>query len=241
LVIVTLGLALGLSAVIFSFVNFFLLRPLPVRDENTVVLARSAHPQQNGNRPRLSYGDFVDFKAQTQTVEELVAMSMGTGALTGQGDARRVSVSAASEGLFRVWDLEALHGRRFFASEDSIGQAPVLLLAHGFWEREFGSDRRVVGKTLTLDGEARTVVGILTPAIEVGRFSEIDMWIPLGQSSPSLDRERRDLTVTGRRKPGVTTEQVSSEFATIAARLQKEQGSPDRADRSGPYALPDSG
>ena len=81
-VIVTLGLALGLSAVIFSFVTFFLLRPLPVRDEETMVLARSAHPQQSGNRPRLSYGDFVDFKEQTKTVEELVAMSIRTGALT---------------------------------------------------------------------------------------------------------------------------------------------------------------
>ncbi len=227
-VIVTLGLALGLSAVIFSFVSFFLLRPLPVRDEKTMVLARSAHPQQNGARPRLSYADFVDFKAQTRTVEELVAMSMGTGALTGQGDAKRVSVAAASEGLFRIWDLEVIHGRRFLASEDAAGQTPVLLLGHGFWAREFGSNPGIVGKALTLDGRTGTVVGILSPAIEIGRFSEIDLWIPIGQSHPSLDRQRREVTVTGRRKAGVTTEQVSSEFATIATRLQKEHPETNR-------------
>lgn len=227
-VILTLGLALGLCAVIFSFVSFFLLRPLPVRDEKTMVLARSAHPQQSGERPRLSYADFLDFKAQTRTVEELVAMSMGTGALTGQGDAKRVSVASASEGLFRVWDLEVIHGRRFLTSEDAKGEAPVFLLSHGFWEREFGSARGVVGKTLTLDGRTGTVVGILSPAIEVGRFSEIDLWIPLGQSNPSLDRQRRDLTVTGRRKPGVTIEQVGSEFATIASRLQREHPDTNR-------------
>ena len=221
-VIVTLGLALGLSAVIFSFVTFFLLRPLPVRDEKTMVLARSAHPQQNGNRPRLSYGDFVDFRQQTKTVEELVAMSIRTGALTGQGDARRVSVSAVSEGLFRVWGLEVVEGRRFNAAEDAPGAPPVILLAHGFWERVFGADRSMVGKTLTLDGRTGTVIGIVSPEIEIGNFAEIDVWIPIGQSNPSLDRERRDIRVTGRRKPGVTIEQVSAEFATIATRLQKE-------------------
>ncbi len=221
-VIITLGLALGLSALIFSFVSFFLLRPLPVRDEKTMVLARSFHPQQNGNRPRLSYGDFLDFRAQTRTVEELVALSIGTGALTGQGDARRVSVAAASEGLFRVWDLEVEKGRRFLAAEDAPGAPPVFLLAHGFWERELGSDPRVVGRSLTLDGRAGTVIGIMAPAIEVGRFSEIDVWRPLGQAGLSEDRQRRDVIVTGRRRAGVSTAQVSSEFATIAARLQKE-------------------
>jgi predicted permease len=186
-----------------------------------MILARSAHPQQNGNRPRLSYGDFLDFKDQTRTVEELVAMSIGTGALTGEGDAKRVAVSAASESLFRVWGLQVVKGRQFLAAEDAAGAPPVLLLAHGFWEREFGSSPSVVGKTLTLDGRAGTVVGILSPDIEIGRFAEIDVWIPLGQSARSEDRERRDVIVTGRRKPGITTDQVSTEFATIAARLQK--------------------
>ncbi|HRB12732.1 MAG TPA: ABC transporter permease, partial [Vicinamibacteria bacterium] len=190
-VIVTLGLALGLSAVIFSFVTFFLLRPLPVRDEGTMVLARSAHPQQSGNRPRLSYGDFVDFKAQTKTVEELVAMSIRTGALTGRGDARRVFVSAANEGLFRVWGLGVVEGRPFNAAEDAPGAPRVILLAHGFWEREFGADRGMIGKTLTLDGRTGTVIGIVSPEIEIGTFAEIDVWIPIGQSNPSLDRERR--------------------------------------------------
>ena len=227
-VITTLGLALGLAAVIFSFVSFFLLRPLPVRDEQTMILARSAHPQQSGNRPRLSYGDYLDFRAQTQTVEELVALTIGTGALTGHGDAQRVSVAAASEGLFRVWDLQVIEGRRFLASEDVVGGNPVILLAHGFWEREFASDRGIVGKTLRVDGRAATVVGILSPAIEVGRFSEIDLWTPLAQAGRSEDRQRRDLIVTGRRKPGVTVEQVSTEFATIAARLQKEHPDTNR-------------
>ncbi|MEO8501839.1 MAG: ABC transporter permease, partial [Vicinamibacteria bacterium] len=189
---------------------------------------RSAHPQQNGNRPRLSYGDFLDFKAQSQTIEELVAMSMGTGALTGHGDARRVSVAAASEGLFRVWDLQVIEGRRFLASEDVPGGTPVILLAHGFWEREFASDRGIVGKTLSVDGRAATVVGILSPAIEVGRFSEIDIWTPLAQAGRSEDRQRRDVIVTGRRKPSVSVEQVSTEFASIAARLQKEHPGTNR-------------
>jgi putative ABC transport system permease protein len=236
-VIVTLGLSLGLCALIFAFVSFFLLRPLPVKDEKTMVLARSFHPQQNSSRPRVSYGDFLDFRAQSNTVEELVAVTIRTGALTGRGDAKRVSVAAASEGLFRVWDLQLAQGRRFLAAEDTVGAAPVFVLGHGFWERELGSDRSIVGQTLTLDGRTGSVVGILDPAIEVGRFSEIDLWTPLAQAGLSEDRERRDMTVTGRRKPGVTTEQVGSEFATIAARIEKEHPDTNKGWSAGAMPL----
>ena len=221
-VIATLGLSLGLSAVIFSFVSFFLLRPLPVRDEKTLILARSSHPQQGEARPRVSYGDFVDFKEQAKTIEHLSAMSLRTGTLTGRGDAKRVFVSGASASVFPAWGLDVIKGRTFEAAEDAPGGAPVILLAHGFWEREFGADKGIVGKTVTLDGRSLGVIGIVSPSIEIGTFSEIDVWIPLAQSNPSLDRERRDLRVTGRLKPGVSTAEASAEFATIAARLSKE-------------------
>jgi len=221
-VIVTLGLALGLCAVIFSFVSFFALRPLPVRDEATMVRVRSSHPQQNGARLRQSYPDFVDFRAQAATLEELVALSVRTGALTGDGDARRVAVGIASAGLFQVWDIGAARGRVFRPGEDAEGATPVMLIGHGYWERQFAKAPDIVGRTLTLDGRPTTVIGVVSPAIEIGNLADIDVWIPLGQSHPSLDRERRDLMVSARRKPGVSLAQVNSELATIAARLQKE-------------------
>ncbi len=221
-VVVTLGLALGLCAVIFSFVSFFALRPLPVRDEATMVRVRSVHPQQNGARLRLSYADFMDFRGQSSTLEEPVALSVRTGALTGEGDARRVAVGVASEGLFRVWDIGAAQGRVFLPGQDAESSAPVMLIGHGYWERQFAKSPGVVGRTLTLDGRPTTVVGIVSSSIEIGNLSDIDVWIPLGQSHPSLDRERRDLMVSARRKPGVTLAQVNAELSTIASRLQKE-------------------
>jgi putative ABC transport system permease protein len=99
-------------------VNFFLLRPLPVRDEKTVILARSSHPQQGEARPRLSYADFVDFKEQAKTVDHLAALSLRTGTLTGRGDAKRVFVSGASASLFPAWGLDVFRGRKFEAAED---------------------------------------------------------------------------------------------------------------------------
>ena len=222
IVITTLGLALGLATLIFAFVSFFLLRPLPMKDESTMVLARTNHPQQEGARPRMSYPDFVDFRAQSKTVEELVALWIGTGALSGQGDAKRVSVAGATEGLFRVWDIPMIHGRRFLPAEDAVGGTPVLMLSHGFWNREFGADASVVGRTLIVDGRPGTVIGVVDPTIEIGRFSEIDVWIPLEQSNPSTDRARRDLMVSGRRANGVSVAQVSAEFATIAERIAVE-------------------
>jgi len=221
-VIVTLGLALGLCAVIFSFVSFFALRPLPVRDESTMVRVRSSHPQQNGARLRLSYADFMDFRAQVTTLEEPVALSQRTGALTGEGDARRVAVGVASSGLFGAWDIDAARGRVFLPAEDAESSAPVMLIGHGYWERQFAKSPGIVGRTLILDGRPTTVVGIVSSAIEIGNLADIDVWIPIGQSHPSLDRERRDLMVSARRKTGITLAQVNSELATIAARLQKE-------------------
>jgi predicted permease len=221
-VITTLGLALGLCAVIFSFVSFFALRPLPVRDESTMVRVRSSHPQQNGARLRLSYADFVDFRAQATTLEQPVALSVRTGALTGEGDAQRVAVGVASAGLFKVWDIGAAVGRVFVPAEDAEGSAAVMLIGHGYWERQFAKSPGIVGRTLILDGRPTTVAGIVSPSIEIGNLADIDVWIPLGQSHPSLDRERRDLMVSARRKPGVTLTRVNSELATIAARLEKE-------------------
>ncbi len=221
-VIVTLGLALGLCAVIFSFVSFFALRPLPVRDEATMVRVRSSHPQDNGTRLRQSYADFVDFKTQATTLEELVALSVRTGALTGEGDARRVAVGVASAGLFGVWNIDAALGRVFRPGEDAESAPPVMLIGHGYWERQFAKSPDLVGRSLILDGRPTTVVGIVSPAIEIGNLADIDVWIPLGQSHPSLDRARRDLMVSARRKSGVSLAQVNSELATIAARLQKE-------------------
>jgi len=239
LVISTLGLALGLCAVIFSFVSFFLLRPVPVKDEATMVLVRSGHPEQNGYRPRLSYPDFVDYRGQTRTVEELVALGRSTGTLTGEGDAKRIAIAAASEGLLRVWDLQVVAGRRFLPAEDVQGASPVVILSHGFWERDFASNPAVVGRTLIVDGRPSTVVGVLAPDIEIGNLAEFDVWQPLTQSQPSLDRTRRDLMVTGRRKPGTSLEQVNSEFAMIASRLASEHPEADKGWTAGVIPMRD--
>ena len=220
-VVVTLGLAIGLSAVVFSFVSFFVLRPLPVRDEKTMVLIRTATPTQSMPHPRVSYPDFVDYKTGSRTIEELVALTTGTGALTGHGEAQRVAVAEATEGLLRVWDIGMVLGRRFTAAEDAPGGSPVMILSHGYWAREFGRDPGVLGKTFNLDGRPATVVGVLSPSIEVGRYSELDIWTPLHQRLGPEDRGRRDLTVSGRREPGVTLEQVDAEFRTMSAGLQK--------------------
>ena len=238
-VVVTLGLAIGLSAVVFSFVSFFLLRPLPVRDEKTMVIIRSTNVTQSMMRPRVSYPDFVDYKAATKTIEELVALTTGTGTFTGHGEARRVAVAEATQSLFRVWGLGVVAGRGFEAGEDAKGAGPVMILSHGYWSREFGKDAGAVGGTFNLDGRPTTVVGILDPKIEIGRFSEVDVWTPLQSRLAGDDRQRRDLTVTGRRKSGVTLEQVNAEFQTLAAGLSKEHPETNRGWTAGAIPLRD--
>ena len=132
----------------------------------------------------------------------------------------RVQGEAATASLFKAWSILPLHGRVIQPDDDRPGAPRVAVLSHGFWARQFGSDPAVVGRALRLDGEPHVVVGVLTPTIEIGTFSEIDVWTPLSPTADPNDREDRSLRVTGRLKPDVDVAQAAAE---IQGRAEKQQ------------------
>ncbi len=218
IVVLTLGLAVGVNAVVFSFINFFVLRPLPLPDPSRVVLVFATHPERAHDRQGVAYGDFLEWSQETRTLDDLAATARTTRNLTGTGEALRVQDERATASLFRTWGMQPWMGRVLQPADDRVGAPAVVLLSHGFWARHFGSDPAVVGRTLRLDGEPHVVVGVLDPAMEIGTFSEIDVWTPLARTADPADRENRSLLVTGRLKPGVDVAQAAAEIQARAER-----------------------
>lgn len=219
-VVVTLALAIGVNTVIFSMASFLLLRPLPFQDPDTIGFVYGVDRQQGTDRGGVSFPDFVDWREASTSFEQLAATVDASHTLTGVRDPTRISARRGSFNLFDIWGFTPVLGRTFTAAEDMPGGAAVVVLSQGFWTRQFGSDPTVVGSVLELDGEPHTIVGVLGPEVEIGGFSEIDVWTPLALDAAQADRGDRTLRVTGRLKPGVTLEEAGAEIAAITRRLQ---------------------
>jgi hypothetical protein len=221
-VTLTLALAIAVNTVVFSFLNFFILRPLPVREPDGVVMVWSTHPERSGRSP-VPYRDFQEWREAAQSFVDLAATFGKTYNLSGIGEPVRVQGRPASGSLFSLWGLTAFRGRVLGAADDRPGAPRVVLLSHGFWMRRLAGDDNVVGKSLRLDGLPYTVVGVLAPEIEIGNLAEVDVWTPLAAERGTDELDHRDLAVTARLKVGVTLAAASAELRGMAARLARER------------------
>jgi putative ABC transport system permease protein len=162
-VIATLGVAIGATTVIFSFVNGLVLKPLPLGDPDRVVLIYSTNSSRQVGRGETSLPDFLDWRADATSFEELAAAEAIRLTLETASGAASVRGYRTSANLFRAWGLKPALGRTFSAGDDRPGSPPVAVLSHGFWVRHFGSDPGVLGRTVRLGGRSCTIIGVLTP------------------------------------------------------------------------------
>jgi putative ABC transport system permease protein len=215
------AMAIGANTVIFSFANVFLLRPLPIEKSDEMAWIWYVNARRNVDRSGLSLPDYLDFRSAQTTCESLAAFTGGSHILTGQGEARRLTAMRVSANLLGTWGVGPVLGRTFVDGEDRLGAERVVVLSHRYWMANLSADPSVVGRRVTLDGSPATIVGVLSPDIEIGNISEIDVWTPLA-IDPSLPRDERSVRVVGRRKPGVTLAAVDAEVAAIARRLEAD-------------------
>ena len=220
-VIMTLALAIGANTVIFSFANILMLRPLPLKDTDTLGWIFAVDPHLGGDRGPLSIPEFLDYRKALTSFEAIGASTRTNVTLTGRGDAKRLTASRVTANLIDLWGLHLQAGRGFSTVADTPGAAPEIVISHHYWDRELNRDPSIVGKSLTIDGRPSTVVGVLDPAIEIGTISEVDVWMPVTLSADAA-REDRLLRVNGRLKPGVTRAQAEAEVRRIAQTLARE-------------------
>lgn len=220
-VVLTLALAIGANTVIFSFANILLLRPLPLRNPETLGWVFLIDPHTRGARGPMSIPEFLDYRRSLTSFESLAASVRGNVTLTGRGDARRLTATRVTANLIDVWGVRLHSGRAFTPAADTPGAPGEVVLSHHYWARDLDGDPSIVGQTLTLDNQPATVVGVLAPDIEIGNLSEIDVWIPLTLQATAA-RAERTLRVTGRLRAGTTVAQASADASRYAQALARE-------------------
>jgi len=224
-VMLTLALAIGGNATIFSVVNGVLLKPLnlPAPDRLVVISEQTAVRAEMG----VAYPDYLDWRARQSSFDEMGASVIIGGVLTGGGEAERVFGRAVTRSFFTTLRAPFHIGRGFSADEDRPGGAPAVILSHGLWQRRYGADPALVGRTVTYNDEVYTVVGVLTAGFDLyGRNNaNNDFFVPLGPLTTAdymRDRARHPVRVMGRMKPGMSIEQAAADVSAIAGALSAE-------------------
>src|SRR6184192_2951865 len=219
--VIALALGIGANSAIFSVVNAVLLRPLPFKNPEQLVMVweNATHLGFPKNTP--SPPNFVDWQKQNTVFTGMAAMSERSFNLTGVGEPERLDGRRVSSNLFDLLGVRPIIGRTFAPQEDQPG-TKVVLLNESLWKRRFGGDPSVIGRVLTLNNEAYTVVGVLPHSVRLPAFVNWrdQVWVPIAFSAEeAAGRGNHFLEVIARLKPGPTLQQARAEMETIAARL----------------------
>ncbi len=219
--ILTLALGIGANTAIFSVVRGVLLRPLPYPNAERIV--RLFQVSQAGDRIQMAYPNFMDLRAQ-QTVFEAMAAAVTVGMiLTGEGEAQRFIGKWVTSDFFPTLEVQPQLGRLFTPAEDQRDCERVIILTHGFWQQQFGGRPDIIGKTVTLNSEIWTVIGVLRPDFEFYGPTSDTIFYPMGRLLNQEYMHTRTanplLWMVGRLKPNVTRQQAQAEMASLAAGL----------------------
>ena len=220
--VATLGLGIGANTAIFSVVNTVLLTPLPYEDSDRLV-----HIVQNAGAPMTSDGpapralaaldtvQLLSFRSQIRSLSHVAAFGITSATLTGQGDSVRLDGAEMSPDTFAMLGVRPVLGRPFDRRDELEGADPVVILGHGLWQRRFGADPGVIGRSVTIEGVDRSVLGVMPP-----RFAfpdaQTQFWVPFVLSAPESGRRRR-VPVLARVQDGFTREAAAAEVNTLLA------------------------
>ena len=230
LAVLTLALGIGANTTIFSWINSTLLNPIPgaVDTGRIVSITRGGTVEVPG---QFSYPDFADLRAQNRTFSSLVGFAFRPVDLTGTGQPERVWAAHVSANYFDMLGVRSILGRGFVPSEDQKpGGAPVTVLSYSLWQRRFGADHRVIGRTIGLNQHPFTVVGI-APASFQGTMTGLhtDLWVPFMMQRQLTsgadwihDRGDNELMMQGRLAPGVSIEQARQDMTLLMQRLVEQ-------------------
>jgi putative ABC transport system permease protein len=223
LVVLTLALGIGANAALFSVVHAVLLRPLPYRQPERLVQIWETFEHGRGTGT-VSFPNFRDWQQGVHAFESLAAYGRGSVNLQGAGDPERLSAIDATAGLFPELGVQPLLGRTFQPDEDASQAARVAVISEGLWRRRFGADPAVIGRSLTLDGQPTTVIGVMPASFTFPPGSvSVELWRPYRPDSKMAgERGAHMLRVVGRLRPEITRERAEEELSAIAAHLAEQ-------------------
>src|SRR6266508_5262099 len=231
--VLTLALGIGANTAIFSVVNALLLRPLPYRQpEQLVKVFRTQLDAAKGMLPSIwSYPRFEMLRDQNQSFAEVVGFNQSPYNLTGADAPEQLQMEMVSDGYFPLLGVEAVVGRAFTAEEERMpGANSVALLSYGLWQRRFGGEPQVIGKTIELDKQAFTIVGVLPPGFR-GQSGAADVWTPMMAAAkfvPKILINPNDhwFQVIARLKDGLSLSQAQADMRQVSAQIDRQYPGP---------------
>jgi len=220
--IAVLAIGIGANSTMFSVIKAVLLRPVPWKDPDRLVLVQEAR-RESGDLANASTANYVDWREQNHVFEWMAPMRFVYFNLSdNRAEPERVQALRVTADLFRLIDVKPALGRLFLPEEEQAGGDRVVLLANGFWRQRYGADPTIVGKHILVEGETRTVVGVL-PDFRMFRVLNraLDIYAPLTLPRSALSREDHSMSVYARLRSGVSLERAQSEMDMIGRRLAR--------------------
>ena len=227
--VLILALGIGANTAMFSVISGVLLKPLPFRHGDDLVLVQHTAQAINGGDAGVSIPELFDYRQRLQSVKDLVEYHAMSFTLLNQGEPDRVDTGVVSANFFEMLGIRPLHGRTFLPGDDDLGADAVLVLSHAYWKQKFGGDPAVIGRVLEMNNRPHTVVGVLPDFPEYPRRNDVYMST---SACPFRSQAQRNLPQGGRRSfaalrvfgrltPGASVEQATAEVATVARDLEQ--------------------
>ncbi|MGH9704323.1 MAG: ABC transporter permease, partial [Candidatus Acidiferrales bacterium] len=218
--IITLALGIGANTAIFSVVNAVVIRPLPYADSGRLISM-----EENGHHGReisISYPDLLDWQQQNQAFENIAGFRSASFNLAGEYQPERIPGRSVTRNFFATLGAAPFLGRDFLPEDDHDGANPVVIVSHNLWERILGADPHAVGRTLSLNGRAYTIVGVMPASFRFYLAGEI--FAPIGLTARELSPRAAHAGIygIGRLKRDATLQQARAQMETIALRLQRQ-------------------
>jgi predicted permease len=231
--VLTLALGIGASTAIFSVVDTVLLRPLPYRDPEKLVLVSETLPGMSMDQIGVSAGEYQDYRDRNRSFSQVAAYESAGFNLTGAGQPLRVNAAALSASAFPLLGVSPERGRGFTTEEDRYGSSSVVVLSHALWEHQYSRDPNILGRTVKLDEKPFTVIGVMPASFRFpfdgAPLSEMaDLWVPIAFEPDLLSPENRTrefgVGLIGRLKPDISKEQAQKDVENVATEFMQQYG-----------------
>jgi len=218
--VITLSLGIGANTAIFSVIDALMLRPLPFREPDNLFQVWETDVKRGYNEMDASYPNFADWRDQNQVFEQIAIYSGGTYNLAGAAEPERIQGAIVSPAFFPLLGVKPALGRVFLPEEDHPNKVFSVVMSERLWRRRFNSDPQIIGRTISLDTESFTVVGVVPNIADLaGLPNDTDLWIPISHSYGFDNRRGHGYLVMARLKQGVTRAQAQADMDRIAGSL----------------------
>ena len=219
--VITLAVGIGANTSIFSAIHSLLLKPLPFPEIDRVVAIWDKLPSEGVDHNEVTFANYLDWQTQNQSFEQLALHRWWSANLAGIDPPERIQGFLVTANFLDVTGMKPIMGRNFSSEENQPGKDAVAIITHSLWQRRFGGDPNIIGKTITINSIVRTVVGVTPERFNFPKGAEVYAPIAI---TPELMRSRSNHSyyVIGRLKPGVSIESSQADLDNITARLEQQ-------------------